>query len=318
MVCISIGRIVSESSQPDSPLPLGPPPPRVGEGSERRGCPGSRKNPCASATNLAECPALTPTNRESRLQRLPRRILAGADEPIFDVLSERVLDNLRRPASENALVWNLIYPLASPDLSLSLLLGLRPLWGTPAHGLPDDALVPYFWGTSIGGKRLEGLGEALAEVDGPQHATEVDLFLVGRENLVLAEAKHLSRLGRCRRYARGRCPEVHRGVSAAPCRYWESGEARFDRLFDFGPRPSSGETVPPCSLHYQMARTLLVGDRLADRLGLRLHVWLTTPRRRWNVLQGPWLDFVDRVKDEGLWRRLRVLAWEDVRALSGA
>jgi hypothetical protein len=247
---------------------------------------------------------------------LPRRILAGADEPIFDVLSERVLDNLRRPASENALVWNLIYPLASPDLSLSLLLGLRPLWGTLALGVPDDALVPYFWGTSIAGKRLEGLGEALTDVDGPRHATEVDLFLVGRENLVLAEAKHLSRLGRCRRYAQGRCPEVHSGVSTAPCRYWESGEGRFDRLLDFGPRPSPEAGGPVCDRHYQLARTLLLGEALTRRLGRTLSLWLITPRRRWVALQPSWEDFAERVRDEALWRRLRVLAWEDLAALA--
>ena len=272
---------------------------------------------------------MTPTNRESRLQRLPRRILAGADEPIFDVLSERVLDNLRRPRSENALVWNLVYPLARPTLSFSQLMGLKPLWGTPGLAVPEDDLQPYFWGYGIAGNRLEPLVEVLGEVDGPGPQTEVDLFFVGRENLVLAEAKHMGSLGRCSRFARGRCPEAQTpSPGGKACRYWEvpppppgsagRGRARFDELLDFGPRPAPGETVPPCSLHYQMARTLLVGDRLADRLGLRLHVWLTTPRRRWNVLQGPWLDFVDRVKDEGLWRRLRVLAWEDVRALSGA
>ena len=109
---------------------------------------------------------MTPTNRESRLQRLPRRILAGADEPIFDVLSERVLDNLRRPRSENALVWNLVYPLARPTLSFSHLMGLKPLWGTPGLAVPEDDLQPYFWGYGIAGNRLEPLVEVLEEVDG--------------------------------------------------------------------------------------------------------------------------------------------------------
>lgn len=257
---------------------------------------------------------MTPMNR---LRPFPQRILAGANEPIFDVLPERVLDNLRRSTSENALVWNLVYPLARPTLSLSEWMRLKPLWGTPGLAVDEDDLQPYFWGYGIAGNRLGSLAEVLADQDGPGPKTEVDLFFVGRENLVLAEAKHMGALGRCSRLARGRCPEIQASAPGGEtCRYWDIPGVRFDRLLDFGPRPTPGDTRPPCGLHYQMARTLLVGDRLAARLGVHLHLWLITPQRHWKALQASWLDFVDRVRDEGTWRRLRVLAWEDVRALS--
>jgi len=75
-------------------------------------------------------------------------------EPVFGVLPETVLDNLRRPASENALLWNLIYPLARPSLSLARLLGLPPMWGTPALEREEDALQPFFWGHALSGERL--------------------------------------------------------------------------------------------------------------------------------------------------------------------
>jgi hypothetical protein len=108
-----------------------------------------------------------------------------------------VLDNLRRPASENALVWNLLYPLAKPDISFASLLALRPLWGTPTLESEDDRLEPYFWGYGISGRVLQDLERAVQRVNGPGPRTEVDVLLVGKSNLVLVEAKNRSGLGRC-------------------------------------------------------------------------------------------------------------------------
>jgi hypothetical protein len=248
-------------------------------------------------------------------RRLPR-ILAGEEEHLFSVLPEGVLGNLRKRGSETALVWNLVYPLAQPRLSLEAWLALTPLSGTMS--LPDrDDLLPYFWGFDVAGRRLEGLDAALTEIDGPGKQTEVDLFLMGRENLVVAEAKHLGTPGRCRRYASGICPEAH-SPEASPaegCRYWASGASGFAAGLDFGLRPVPGDDPPPCFRHYQLARTLLVGLALSSRLGLRLHVWLITPRSRWARVERTWLDFADRVKDPEVWRRLRVVAWEDIAAL---
>jgi hypothetical protein len=62
---------------------------------------------------------------------------------------------------------------------------------------------------------------------------------------------------------------------------------------------------------------LLVGTSLATRLRLQLHLWLIVPRGRWRSFEKDWLDFSDRVRDDKLWRRLRVIAWEDVRELPG-
>jgi hypothetical protein len=240
-------------------------------------------------------------------------------EPVFGVLPETVLDNLRRPASENALLWNLTYPLARPSLSLAQLLGLQPLWGTPALEQEDDALHPFFWGHALTSERLPDLDRALAAVDGKGHPTQVDLFLAGAHNLVLVEAKHLSGFGRCGRFTRGRCLEINPDQSrgAAPCRYWEIEPSRFSALLDFGDRPMPGGAAPPCATHYQLARTLLLGRWLAQQHASTLHVWAIVPRSRWPALQKTWLDFVGRIHDESLWRRCRVLAWEDVRAQAG-
>jgi hypothetical protein len=253
--------------------------------------------------------------RGRALDALPRRILAGSGEKIFEALPARVLENLRKPASENALLWNLIYPLARPRLSLSDLLSLRPLWGTAIAA--TDLLEPYFWGLDLDGRPLEGLAESVRALGGREHTTEVDLFLVGADHLVLVEAKHLSSLGRCGRYARGRCPEVHPADDLNPCRYWEVPEARFDAALDFGVRPGQGEERPPCSVHYQLGRTLLLARRLGERLGRVPHLWLITPASRWGRVEPAWIDFADRVRDPEMWRRLRVIAWESVRDLAG-
>jgi hypothetical protein len=248
---------------------------------------------------------------------IPKRILEGIEEPIFDALPQRVLDNLRHPASENALVWNLLYPLAKPHMSMEALLTLRPLWGTPSLEIEDDSLRPYFWGYGISGQLLPGLEKALQRINGPGPSTEVDVFLEGERNLVLVEAKNRGGMGRCSRYQKGRCPEVRQDdeTGTESCRYWESPGALFSENLEIGPRPVPDSPIPACSVHYQLARTLLVGRALTTQNSKRLHLWMIIPRRRWGSLQRTWKDFSDRILDDGLWRRLRVLAWEDVQGL---
>lgn len=250
------------------------------------------------------------------LDVLPRRILSGGDERIFSVLPPRVLENLRSAGSENALLWNLIYPLARPTLHLSELLSLRPLWGTPSR--EEDELLPFYWGFSVDGAPLEGLREAVHSLGGGELTTEVDLVLLGTKHLIVVEAKHLSSLGRCGRYARGRCPEIHREnvIPGATCRYWEDPHVSFSRMVDFGERPVPGGDRPPCSVHYQLGRTLLLADGLAARLGRIPHLWLIAPAAHWKRLERDWLDFAERVRDPAMWRRLRVLPWEAVRSAS--
>ncbi len=252
-----------------------------------------------------------------RLGTRAARLLAGTGEPIFNVLPERILANLSREGSENALVWNMFYPRAQPTLSLRQWLAVSPLWGTPALDEPEDALLPYFWGYSVDGRRMQGLEECLDRLDGSGPQTEVDLFLLGDSTLVLVEAKHLTRAGRCKRYATQRCPEVHPEAvgTGEPCRYWVSPGAQFSAVLDFGPRPAPGGRAPPCARHYQLGRTLLLGRLLAERLSRILHLWLIVPASRWRGLQTEWLDFADRVRDQEQWRRLRVLAWEGISTL---
>jgi hypothetical protein len=247
----------------------------------------------------------------------PRQVLVGREEPIFDALPGTILANLHQPASESALVWNLIYPLARDGVALSQLMSLRPLWGPPCSHQVRDQLSPYFWGYGVDGERLPGLDETLRHVDGAGPKTEVDLLLIGEEHLVVAEAKHTGGLGRCSRYARRRCPEVHQPNSnPEPCRYWESRGQRFSQYLNFGPRPENEEPPPLCYRHYQLARTLLVGRELASWYGLELHLWLLIPQLQWHSIERSWLDFMDRIKDDGLWRNSRVIAWQDIRALN--
>lgn len=250
------------------------------------------------------------------LDALPRRILSGGDEKIFSVLPPRVLENLRNAGSENALLWNLIYPLARPAVELSSLLSLRPLWGTASA--EEDALQPFFWGLGLDGAPLDGLRDAVVSLGGGERSTEVDLVLLGQRNVIVAEAKHLGSLGRCGRFARGRCPEIHveNVTPGATCRYWEDPGARFSRLLEFGDRPAPGDERPPCSVHYQLARNLLLAESLGSRLGRTPHLWLIVPASRWKRLEHAWLDFAERVRDGLIWRRLRVLDWEAVRGLA--
>jgi hypothetical protein len=242
-------------------------------------------------------------------------VLAGSEEPVFRVLPQRVIRDMQRPDSESALLWNLIYPRAQPTLAMEELLSLRPLWGSRVDPV-SDGLVPYYWGFSQMGARLPQLDHVLEIVDGPGPKTEVDLFLFGERELVLVEAKHMAGLGRCGRYGSKKCPEIHTQPSAAGCRYWTSDESLFSNMLDFGIKPEPKHPAPICDRHYQLGRTALVGSELAKDLDRRLHLWLILPRSRWGALRRDWIDFSERIGDDSLWRRLRVLAWEDVISLA--
>jgi len=240
-------------------------------------------------------------------------VLAGSAEPVFRVLPQRILEDLRHPSSESSLLWNLVYPRAQPTLSLRSLLELSALWGSHLE-LEDEGLRPYYWGFDLSGERLDGLETVLEAVDGRGQQTEVDLFLLGERQLVLVEAKRLGGLGRCGRYLSARCPEIHLPDQAG-CRYWEISAAMFNGGLAFGSRPTPGSDSPPCNQHYQLARTLKVGSALAAELNRQLHLWLWAPRARWPALEGDWLDFADRVTDAAIWRHLRVFDWEAIRKL---
>lgn len=241
-------------------------------------------------------------------------ILHGTGEPIFEVLPQNVLANLRSPRSENARLWNLIYPLSQPTLNLRALMAIPPLWGTTPFETGDDELTPYYWGYSREGELLPGLRQAVLAVDGGWPGTEMDLVLVGKSNLIVVEAKVTSRPGHCARYLSSSCPEILR--SDGYCRYWSKDGVRFDSLLDFESKPDENTTSEPaCSRHYQLGRTLLLANWLSECTGLTPHLWLLTPEGHWRSLRRGWLDFANRVDDSGLWRRLRVLAWERVASL---
>jgi hypothetical protein len=251
------------------------------------------------------------------IAKLKSKILYGENEGIFAKVPNNVLANLRHPGSENALLWNLIYPLAQPTISMKSLLEVSPQWGTFHLELGDDSLKPYFWGYSISGERLPGLDEVLERIDGAGPKTEVDLFLLGGAHLVVVEAKHLSGLGRCSRFSNLRCPEIHpEGVEAMePCRYWEEGLPEFQRLLNLGDRPSQGDPSPPCNRHYQLARTVMVGDTLAEERQLEFSLWMFVSRKKWRSIEKTWLDFAGRIRSDKLWRRMRVIAWEEIHEL---
>lgn len=240
-------------------------------------------------------------------------VLTGHSELIFDALPGNVLANLRRANSENALVWNFVYPLAQPTLHLSELLAVRPLWGTAALKVADDELKPYFWGFDVDGQPVSELEDVLARVDGEGPTTEIDLLLIGAHNLIAVEAKRSSGFGRCSRYGERRCPEIHLDQAAeGGCRYWRQPGAAFSTELEFGSGPTPATEGPACDRHYQLARTMLVGRTLADLRELDFHLWAIVPRASWRRWERDWLDFTDRVRDDTLWRRMRVLAWEDL------
>jgi hypothetical protein len=196
-------------------------------------------------------------------------------------------------------------------------MALRPLWGTSHAAFKDEILRPYFWGYGVDGERLPGLDDALRVVDGPGPKTEVDLFLMGPTQLILVEAKHTSGLGRCSRYGAGRCPEVRPdgAPDEAACRYWTEDHARFDADLEMV-RPTVATAQPACNRHYQLARTFRLGRELSRGNGRAPSIWMFAPRTAWRRrLQRDWTDFADVVKDEAVWRRMRVIAWEDVRSL---
>jgi hypothetical protein len=245
-------------------------------------------------------------------------VLDGEREPIFGSLPQTVLANLASPRSESALLWNVFYPLATRSVRLSELLGLAPLWGTRlVPGAAADAqLSMYFWGLGLDGEPMPGLKQAVSEVDGPGGKIEVDLFLVGDGQLIAVEAKRGAAPGRCGRHSRGRCPEIHPAAGREPCRYWEPGPGEFTRWFEVGARPNPDIHLPACSLHYQLFRTVALAATLGAQLGLTPGLWMVVPQANWPRLEPLWLDFAERVRDEGAWRRLRVLAWEDLASLS--
>lgn len=241
-------------------------------------------------------------------------ILAGSDEPVFRVLPQRVMEDMKHSHSESALLWNSIYPRAQPTLELAQFLSLTPLWGSSIEPI-SDRLMPYYWGFNQNGVRLPQLDRVLGWIDGPGPRTEVDLFLLGEGELILVEAKHMAGLGKCGRYSSGRCPEIHAVPSGSSCRYWMEDPSRFSDILDLGLKPERDDPAPPCNVHYQLARTALAGNALARQLKRRLHLWLIIPRTRWGAHKRDWIDFSERITDDQLWRRLRVLAWEDIQSL---
>jgi hypothetical protein len=244
----------------------------------------------------------------------PKGVLTGDREPIFSFLSEEVRTNMLRRDSESAVLWNAFYPFAHQGISLGDWERLRPLWGSAPEAGEDDLLTPYFWGLHADGSPLEGLADTASSIAGRNDRLEIDLILLGTRHLVAVEAKVGGEAGRCGRYASGRCPEVHGG--GGTCRYWDDGPAAFDGVLDFGLRPERDqEARPPCATHYQLARTLLAVQHLARKKGLTPHFALLIPRRRWPAQEAGWLDFAERVRDEAQWRRLRVLAWEELEGL---
>jgi hypothetical protein len=44
-------------------------------------------------------------------------------------------------------------------------------------------------------------------------------------------------------------------------------------------------------------------------------LWLLSSLRRWPALKDDWEDFAGRIRDDELWRRSRVIAWEAIARL---
>jgi hypothetical protein len=239
-------------------------------------------------------------------------ILHGEDEPIFTALPQTILANLSRRTSESALVWNAFYPLLARSVTLEQLAGVPTLAGGSTSLVDPSPVEMFFWGHSAQGEVPDELARALEQVDGRPGQTEIDLLLRTPGHWVAIEAKRGAAPGRCGRYLRQACPEIHRSEAESTCRYWDPGPQAFPQRLAFGVRPVAGGPQPACARHYQLARTLMVVEHLGHLTGRNAHLWLTVPRARWMGMQLEWQDFADRVLDEGMWRRLRVIAWEDL------
>ncbi len=193
-----------------------------------------RVDPHEPSPSVSPCRApSSPVSRKAPSTTCPRRSLPTCEDPIQRTRACGIRSTLGR----------------GTGLRLEQLLSITPLWGSALDAGNADRLEPYFWGVHPSGRELEGLSEALDEVDGPGPRTEIDLLLRGTSNLVVIEAKNLSTLGRCGRHQRKVCPEVHLSAEhwLDRCRYWEVPAARFDRLLDFGARPGPGAATPPCA-----------------------------------------------------------------------
>ncbi len=251
-----------------------------------------------------------------RRSPLPRAILAGEQEGAFDHLPETVIANLRRPHSENARLWNTFYPRPGDGLRLEQLLSITPLWGSAPDAGNADRLEPYFWGVHPSGRELEGLSEALDEVDGPGPRTEIDLLLRGTSNLVVIEARTSARSAGAGGIS-ARC--APRSISRRSTGSTAAGTGRCLRPGSIVCSISGPDQVPV--RRPRRARGTISwhapswwGMRWRGRTQLRLHVWVLVPRNRWPALERTWLDFVEGVRDPDLWRRLRVVAWDQVRS----
>ena len=232
-------------------------------------------------------------------------------ERIFRVLPEGVKSNFHHPHSENALLWNTLYPRSTPGISGEWLDSLQRLWGGKLGSLGSHQ--PFFWGFSIEGDRLPYLDQALEDLDGAGPKTEVDLWLMSETLLVAVEVKHGSGFGRCSRYQSERCPEIHSPLDEVDCRYWEQGQLLFSTAVNFGERPSQGSPSPPCNRHYQLGRMFLLGQRIAELSARNLALMAVVPQRGWSRVERHWIDFMERVRDDGVWRRSVVLSWETLR-----
>ena len=223
---------------------------------------------------------------------------------------------MQLPDSESALLWNLIYQRAQPTLAAEELLSLPPLWGSRVDPIFDD-LLPYYWGFSQMGARMPRLDHVLDMVDGPGPKTEVDLFLLGESGACAYRGKAH---GRMWGGAVGTAQENVPRFTMNPRRLVADIGHRRNRCFPTcsisGSSPSEMIRHRCANRHYQLGRTALVGSELAKELNRRLHLWLILPRSRWRYLRRDWIDFSDRIGNDSLWRRLRVLAWEDVISLA--
>jgi hypothetical protein len=134
------------------------------------------------------------------------------------------------------------------------------------------------WGWEIGTSDAvlwAPLRNVLAEVENYQDGkpegqkTEVDAIVFSKTSLVVIECKRMHGLGRCSRFEDKRCPEINLERRKRPyCQYWARG---LKELVEFS-KPTPATSFPECSEYYQLMRNYMIGLRLANELGLRLHL----------------------------------------------
>jgi hypothetical protein len=182
--------------------------------------------------------------------------------------------------------------------------------------LPGARLV--LWGWEIhetSASRWAPLSDILCAVEDYQDGkpegqkTEPDAIVFTETSLFVIECKRKSSLGACSRFEDKRCPEINLERRKRPyCQYWARG---LNELVAF-PRPAPMISTAECNLYYQLMRNYMIGMRLADALGVNLHLMVVKARNspHFSETNSEVIEFNSRTKASP---KYALACWNDLR-----